>query len=387
MVLYLMATIMTILLAAGVRSADLRRSGCEDLPGGWTTREALKSGVLLTGIFLILFGILALRINVGNDYMKYVEFMHLARSGFYVPTELGFNLLSRITYLIFHGENFLFCFAVMAFVTVYGFLRAIDELSESFLAGFAMFMLLGYYFQSISTVRYYFALAVTTLAIVSFLKSDYPRFILLVLFAATFHKSALIVLIFYPVARLRFRKWMYAALAAGGFAGFLLRDQVLKVLLMIYSTYQETGYAAGGEGSIVSIVRCVLVFVLSVLSDRESVLNHELPDGDHGAVARRFYCHLNILALVLYIFFAYLPIISRIGYYLTVTHIFYVPVLIGRMRDSRRKRIAIGITALFCIAFFTHMMIHAGDDGLRILPYQTFFFHDMPSTLSDRGYN
>ena len=26
------------------------------------------------------------------------------------------------------------------------------------------------------------------------------------------------------------------------------------------------------------------------------------------------------------------------------------------------------------------------DDGLRILPYQTFVFHEMPPTLSDKGY-
>ena len=388
MILYLAATVGTILLAVGVRSASVRMSGASSMPAGMITRETLKSRVLLSGIFLILFGILALRINVGNDYMKYVEIMHLARSGFYVPTEVGFNLLSRLVFLIFHGENFLFCFAVMAFVTVGCFLAAIDRLSESFLISFGMFMLLGYYFQSISTVRYYVALAVTTLAIVSFLKEDYPRFVLLVLFAATFHKSALLVLFIYPIARLRYRRWVYIALAAGGFAGFLLRDVVLKVLLMVYSTYQETGYAAGGEGSKISIVRCALVLFLSILYDRESLLSEPAEAGtDPERTARRFYCHLNVLAIVLYVFFAYLPIISRIGYYMTVTHIFYVPMLIRRMPDGRKRRIAMAVTGLFCLGFFVHMMRHAGDDGLRILPYQTFVFHEMPATLSDMGYN
>ena len=390
-ILYLAATVCTILFAVRIRSAAVRSAGRTVVPQGFITREILKSRVLLVGIFLILFGILALRINVGNDYMKYVEFMHLARSGFYVPTEIGFNLLSRASFLLFNGENFLFCFAVMAFVTVLCFLKAIDGLSESFLLSFAMFMLLGYYFQSISTVRYYFALAVTTFAIVSFLKKDYPKFVLLVLFAATFHKSALIVLFLYPAAKLRYRRWVYFALAAGGFAGFLLREPVLKLLLMVYSTYQETGYAAGGEGSLVSIVRCLLVLVLTVFCDRESLLGAPMSaaageEGCCGTAARRFYCHLNILALILYVFFAYLPIISRIGYYLTVTHIFYVPMLIRRMPDGRGKKTAIAVTALFCIGFFAHMMWHAGDDGLRILPYQTFVFHEMPPTLSDKGY-
>ena len=36
-------------------------------------------------IFVLLFSVSALRLNVGNDYLNYVEFMHLAYSRAYVP--------------------------------------------------------------------------------------------------------------------------------------------------------------------------------------------------------------------------------------------------------------------------------------------------------------
>ncbi len=429
MILYLTATAAVLALALPVRSRQEREALCVKAPQGMVSRRALLSGVALVCIFAILFGLLALRLNVGNDYAKYVEFMHLARFGGYVPTEVGFNFLAWAAYRIFAEENFLFCFGVIAFITVLCFLLAIDALAERFFVSFAMFMLLGFYFRSFNTVRYYLALSVTTWAIVYLLRRDYPKFVLLVLLAACFHKSALVVLLFYPVAALRFKRWFYPALAAGGCMGLLLRAQVMRVMLFLYPSYQETSLAAGGEGSKLSILRCVLMLALIFAADRESLLLPpegqkstpalgprrnasafpSAPSGrkpewhpasglrgglsgipaqteDLRSRARGFYCHCNVLAAVLYLFFFYLPVVSRIGYYLTVTQIFYVPMLIGRLPTGIKRRAAAGAAALFCILFFAYTMRHAGDDGFRILPYQTFLFHEMPPILSDTGY-
>ena len=42
----------------------------------------------------------------------------------------------------------------------------------------------------------------------------------------------------------------------------------------------------------------------------------------------RFYTYLNLGALVLYVFCSFLPIISRIGYYLMVSQILFLPMLL-----------------------------------------------------------
>ena len=44
---------------------------------------------------------------MGNDYAKYVEFMHLVNCDAYVPTEAGFNLLVKIIYGLSGFENYL----------------------------------------------------------------------------------------------------------------------------------------------------------------------------------------------------------------------------------------------------------------------------------------
>ena len=80
--------------------------------------------VCLLSIFLVLFALSACRLNVGNDYAKYVEFMHLVNCDAYVPTEIGFNLLVKIVYGLSGYENYLLVFAIYAFATVIIFLLA-----------------------------------------------------------------------------------------------------------------------------------------------------------------------------------------------------------------------------------------------------------------------
>lgn len=69
---------------------------------------------------------------MGNDYAKYVEFMHLVNCDAYVPTEAGFNLLVKIIYGLSGFENYLLVFAVYAFVTIGIFLFGMYEQSEDF---------------------------------------------------------------------------------------------------------------------------------------------------------------------------------------------------------------------------------------------------------------
>lgn len=138
--------------------------------------------------------------------------MHLTYCNAYVPTEVGFNLLTKAIYGISGFENYLLVFAIFAFFTVLLFLQAIYRQAESFGFSFFLFMAFGYYFQSFSTVRYYLALAVALIAIPYLLEKEYGRFLVLILIGAAFHKSVLVVLVLYPLA---VRCWKKMAACTG----------------------------------------------------------------------------------------------------------------------------------------------------------------------------
>ncbi len=382
MILYITVAAATVLLGSMVN--------CRPVTQPYrTTRQQMCNRVCLFAVFLILFALSACRLNVGNDYAKYVEFMHLVNCDAYVPTEAGFNLLVKILYGLSGFENYLLVFAVYAFVTIGIFLFGMYEQSEDFSLTFFLFMALGYYFQTFSTVRYYLALALALYAMKFVMRGQWGRFTVLILLGSAFHKSLLVVIPLYILAVLPWKKWQLAAGALFCTTFLFCQDFYLKLVVLLYPTYEDTEYLEGGT-SYINILRCLAVLAFSGIvywsgKRSGSTRGEEQKNAEVGERYDRahFYFYLNLGALVLYVFCSFLPIISRIGYYLTVSHILYLPMLLKRVEDRRwRKALRAGIL-LAAVLYFAIYMSRADNDGTLILPYKTFFFHDMVNILSD----
>lgn len=382
MILYITVAAATVLLGSMVN--------CRPVTQPYrTTRQQMCNRVCLFAVFLILFALSACRLNVGNDYAKYVEFMHLVNCDAYVPTEAGFNLLVKILYGLSGFENYLLVFAVYAFVTIGIFLLGMYEQSEDFPLTFFLFMALGYYFQTFSTVRYYLALSLALYAMKFVMRGQWGRFTVLILLGSAFHKSLLVVIPLYILAVLPWKKWQLAAGALFCTTFLFCQDFYLKLVVLLYPTYEDTEYLEGGT-SYINILRCLAVLAFSGIvywsgKRSGSTRGEEQKNAEVGERYDRahFYFYLNLGALVLYVFCSFLPIISRIGYYLTVSHILYLPMLLKRVEDRRwRKALRAGIL-LAAVLYFAIYMSRADNDGTLILPYKTFFFHDMVNILSD----
>lgn len=191
--------------------------------GGTLTRRRMLDYVCLSALFIILAGLAGLRIEVGNDYGKYVENFHEIWAGTdsaYVVTEIGFNIVVWLIYTLSGYENYLLVFALFGAGTAFFFLKAMDDESVDFGVSFMMFMLLGIYFRTFTTVRYYFALAVALYSIRFLRRRQYGGFCLWVVFAALFHKSALLVIPLYILAHLKWKTWFVWALQLREFLPF-----------------------------------------------------------------------------------------------------------------------------------------------------------------------
>ena len=383
MILYITVAAVTTLLAGMVNCRPA-------LQPYRITRQQMCNRVCLSAVFVILSALSACRLNVGNDYARYVEFMHLVNCDAYVPTEIGFNLLVKLLYGLSGFENYLLVFAVYAFVTVGIFLLAMYEQSEDFPLTFFLFMALGYYFQTFSTVRYYLALALALYSMKFVLRGQWGRFLVLILLGSAFHKSLLVVIPLYFLATLPWKKWQLAVGALFCTTFLFCQNLYLKLVVLLYPTYEDTEYLEGGT-SYINILRCtaVLVFAGIVywqerhLRGKAEISKEDAEVRDGLAAAEHFYFYLNLGALVLYVFCSFLPIISRIGYYLTISHLFYLPLLLGRLRDGRWRSVFRAGILLAAILYFMIYMSRAGNDGTLILPYKTFLFHDMVNILSD----
>ncbi len=385
MILYITVAAVTALLAGLVDNHPTRQSYK-------LTRQQLCNRVCLTAIFAILFLLSACRLNVGNDYARYVEFMHLVNCDAYVPTEVGFNLLVKLVYGLSGYENFLLVFAFYSFVTVLFFLLAMYEQSDEFGLAFFLFMTLGYYFQTFSTVRYYLALAVALYSMKFVLRRQWGRFVVLVLLGSAFHKSLLVVIPLYFLASLAWKKWQLAIAALFCTTFLFLQDYYLKLVVILYPTYEDTEYLEGGT-SYISILRCAAVLVFAGIvyrmrrpedgAKKQNGAEERLPEETLWNRRFWFYFYLNLGALILYVFCSFLPIISRIGYYLMVSQILFLPMLLRAVPDRKWRRLfRVGIL-LAALLYFAMYLRKGANDGVLILPYRTFFFHEMVDILSD----
>lgn len=366
MIIYASLTLVTVLLALIVNKDNIR------IQYGYSKQYVLNILVLVT-IFLLLFTVSALRLNVGNDYSNYVEYFHLIRCKLVtetvVPTEPGFNIVCILIYILSgFNENYLMMFALFAAATLFLFIRAMYRQSEWFFMTFFLFMTLGCYFQTFSTIRYYFALAIAFAAIPFVLRKEWIKFIAVILIGATFHKSLLVVIPFYFLAQIKWKNYMLVLAAAFCSTFIFFKDLYLKLFLVVYPTYEDTEYLEGGT-SYINIIRCVAVLIFALILYKSHVK-------DNRKMLFYFYC--NLVALVLYTMCSFLPSISRMGYYLNITQLLFVPALI---KCIERKKLRIMVTALVIVAavlyFGVFLIKKAPSDGLRILPYQTFLYNEM----------
>ena len=384
MIFYGLLGAVTIALACLVEN---RASCCAKAVGrmGMTRRQARSCAALFT-LFLVLAGTAALRIDVGNDYGHYVNIFHEIYVGGYVVTEPGFNWLVRFLFLLSGGENYLLVFGLFAVVTAVIFLKAMYDQSVDFTLSFALFMLLGLYFRTFNTVRYYFVLAVTLYSLRYVLKREYSKFVLLILLAALFIISVLPVISLSLIAALPWKKWQVALGAAFAVSLPLFQGFWMKVVLWLYPSYQNTVYLqkeTGLEGSLMGIIRCAAVLVLGLSAYRETIKENR---------ANLFYFKLNLLGLALYTCASFLPLVSRFGYYLITAHVLLVPGILMGMPDEapepggasalrllkkgagKKKKVMFFLTAAFCLLYFAYFLLTAHQEGVRVLPYHSWIF-------------
>lgn len=386
MTVYIILTIVTVGIAAlikkqetglmtGLSSADGQRRKGMSATGhaaGWITRQQACNAVCLLLLFTLLFGVSFCRDQVGNDYTRYEEFFHLIPLRQVVPTEFGFNGIVLLMQFLAGRDARLSIFGLFAFITVAFMIKAVYDQSEDFFFSFFLFMTLSYYFQSLNTVRYYFAWAIAVFSMKYVLKRQYLKFVLLILPAASVHKSVLLVIPVYFLAGLSWKWWQLLLLGAAASTGLLFQEQYLRIIVRLYPSYENTAYLDGGT-SLINIIRISGVFVLSLLYYKKAIA---------GNRQNCFYFHLNLFALLLYTCASFIPEISRVGYYMTAGHIFLLPSLLCRITSGRQRKFWKLAVIAAAVLYFAIFLVKAQDLLVRIVPYHTWIF---PAEISGKA--
>lgn len=371
---YIGLTIVTILLALFVRNETYVPRAIRggrlfgEMPG--CDRQKARNRVAEFAIFCLLTGVSACRIAVGNDYWVYTQNFSLISQERHVSSEIGFNAIVSFFQLFFEEgkAQYLSIFAFFSATTVFFFVKALCDQGSNF--AFSLFLLLtgGYYFNSLNSVRYYFALALSLYAMKYVLRKEYGKFILCILPGALIHKSILLVIPVYLVAhylaRAKLRRWHY--IVGGIFLCSLIFCQKLyrELIFLFYPFYRDSTFDMG-QLSWVNILKCLCVLVLCVICYRS---------GLRGNVENRFYAILNLFGLVVYCCGSFIPETSRVGYYMIISQVFLLPELLRRLEKPWLRRLCYCAVIGAFICYFALLLKGMYATDIRLLPYRNWIF-------------
>ncbi|MBE5868227.1 MAG: EpsG family protein [Lachnospiraceae bacterium] len=374
MAVYLTLTVLVVLLGifADNRAAVQHHisPNARTLRYGGVTRGQALTWVACAAVFVLLAGVSACRIAVGNDYWVYREqFTWIMHNNRQVSYEFGFRLSVWIIQSIFGYDNYLAVFGVFSIVTCYFFVRSLYDQCRWMAAGIFLLMTGGYYFSSLNSVRYYFVLAIAMYAMKYVLRKEYGKFILWICFAACFHKSILVVIPVYLAAgwlsERKLPRWTYPA--AGVFvASLLLFPEFYRRIIFTFYPYYENSVFDNGDVSYTNIAKAVGAILLALLFYRQTVREDR---------QNRFYLLLNVMGLITYAFASFIPEISRIGYYFIVSQVFLLPGILADIPQKRVRRFFIVCVGLAFTAYFGLFLRDAWDVNVRLLPYLNWIFN------------
>ncbi len=374
MAVYLTLTVLVIALAALANNQDYVKlhtapSEWQYLPGRRMTRQQACNIVVAVAIFVLLAGVSACRIAVGNDYWVYRYQFNLIMQERHVSYEWGFNLVVRMIQTLFGYDNYLPVFGFFSIATAFFLVKAIYDQAEWFVASVFLLMTGGYYFSSLNSVRYYFVLAIALYAMKYVLRKQYGVFILWILFASCFHKSILVVIPVYLLARWlaerRMSKWFYLAGGIFLFSLVVLKDMYREIIFYFYPYYEGSAFDHV-DISVTNIAKCVGVLFLCFLFYKTAVKDN---------IANRFCFFLNLAGLSVYTFGSFIPEVSRIGYYFIVSQIFLIPGVLIRIPEKKWRIFwTTGVVVAF-VGYFVLFLRSAYDTSIRLLPYLNWIFN------------
>ena len=140
-------------------------------------------------------------------------------------------------------------FLFMLGIGVFFFLKSLHDQADWYVMSLFLLLTEGFYFNSMNSVRYYFALALAMYAQKYVLRGEYGKFILWVLLGATIHKSVLLVIPAYIIAdllsRANLKKWHYGVGVLLILSLIFGQDIYRRIIFYFYPYYENSMFDNG----------------------------------------------------------------------------------------------------------------------------------------------
>ena len=322
---------------------------------------------------LIFFGIyfllLALRhVSIGADTLAYeTVFSNISNTAWkdllnYKSSEIGYTLLNKLVSSL-GGDYQVFLMVASAFIA-FPLAKLYYDFSENSMVSIALFLVLPVFIMNFSGLRQALAVSMGVLAFYATKNRRLIGFLLCVFVAFSFHQSGIVLLLLYPLYRIRLRFVHMLALLPGYVFAFFFRERIfLNLLPIMGEKYAERYSEVTDTGATTMLILFSIFLIYSFIVPNEENVD-EVTNG----------CR-NMLALAVFIqMFSTISVITmRMNYYFLI----FLPVLIPRITNrwkSADQFIRNAVNIVMIAFFLLYYFIKAYSvDSMNIYPYIPFW--------------
>lgn len=331
----------------------------------------LKCCVLFGALFLPVF-IYGMRdFSIGTDTISYKQIFNFVGSNFsfkhLTVYEFGYSLLNAIIYSITNNFTILlFLCGIIIFGCAF---FAILKLSEDSAVSIAIYVGLGLYAQSFNAIRQYIAFSLILIGLVFLMKKNqWWTFLIVVLFATLFHKTAICALVILPFKYIKFNWIILGGMGICSILGIILFPYLAKLFDLVFKTGYYNSYNTLTDGFTVKnimFLSIILIALMLSLLFRNKVKNM----GDEQKLKNfDFYLYnLIVFTIIKIISMFTVELLDRVGLYFMFSVLFIVPIILNSF-EKKTKIILTLILYLGLFVFMNMLLIKMGAFG--VVPYK-----------------
>ena len=350
-----------ILILLPMVVAAVRTKGIVRIGNGVAQNKRNTEITVFFGIFLAL---LVLRDEAcGSDTQNYFKMFEQVGQRSWSSAisnstvELGYTVFSKFIYLI--SGNTRFFLVVTTAIIVIPLCWFYKKESELPVLTIVLFIVIAPFSMYFSGIRQTMAMACVFPAWEFARKKKWIKFLLLVLVATTFHRSAFVILALYPMCHMRVTvKWLYVV-APVMILIYIFNKPIFSVLMLLWG--EESTVESIGESTI--LLLALFAVYAFVVADEDKLEKEVLG-----------YRNILLLAVAIQSFASVHGLAMRMNYYFLP----FIPVLIPKIANRSKegtKNLAnisvIVMTVVFALYFF--LRAYRSENIMRIYPY-TFFW-------------
>lgn len=318
--------------------------------------------------FVLMTMLIALRHEtIGNDTRNYIRhFEHFSKLSWEQcgkqSVDFGFAYFNKIVSL-FTKDPQVFL-AITAIVTVSMIYPTYRRLCEDASLTIVLYVTMSTFVFVFSGIRQMLAIGIGFLAYNCTRNKKLIPFIFLVVLALTFHTSAFMLALMYPLYHIRItKKWLIAVVPVLFFV-FIFNEQIFTFLGLLIERFTEYDASIVKTGAFTMLILFSVFAVFAFCVPEDSVLDEE-------TIGLR---NFLLLSLVLQMYAPLHVIAMRMNYY----YIVFIPLLLPKiiaLRSKRWDQLAIlgrHIMVVFFLMYFFYNAYAVGDN-LNVFPYRFFW--------------